>query len=210
MLWADMIPKGPSPVTHTAEGDAATSVISTRRGLLGASVAGAALSLIAGQSALASTERVIDADLALLRFVQTLELAASDLYAAAVAAGADDPVFGVLVDQHKAYAEGIAGFVGEPANIRNEELYGELESAFAVSDQAAVATAGYDLESAAVATHLEVLARLENVDGAKLVASMLAMEARHCVVLADMSGRGDDLDVLLVNTADSLLPEELS
>jgi len=210
MLWADMIPKGPCPVTHTAEGDAATSVISTRRGLLGASVAGAALSLIAGQSALASTERVIDADLALLRFVQTLELAASDLYATAVAAGADDPVFGVLVDQHKAYAEGIAGFVGEPANIRNEELYGELESAFAVSDQAAVATAGYDLESAAVATHLEVLARLENVDGAKLVASMLAMEARHCVVLADMSGRGDDLDVLLVNTADPLLPEELS
>jgi hypothetical protein len=210
MLWADMIPKGPSPVTHTAEGDAATSVISTRRGLLGASFAGAALSLIAGQAALASTERVIDADLALLRFVQTLELAASDLYAAAVAAGADDPVFGVLVDQHKAYAEGIAGFVGEPANIRNEELYGELESAFAVSDQTAVATAGYDLESAAVATHLEVLARLENVDGAKLVASMLAMEARHCVVLADMSGRGDDLDVLLVNTADPLLPEELS
>ncbi len=210
MLWADMIPKGPSPVTHTAEGDAATSVISTRRGLLGASFAGAALSLIAGQAALASTERVIDADLALLRFVQTLELAASDLYAAAVAAGADDPVFGVLVDQHKAYAEGIAGFVGEPANIRNEELYGELESAFAVSDQTAVATAGYDLESAAVATHLEVLARLENIDGAKLVASMLAMEARHCVVLADMSGRGDDLDVLLVNTADPLLPEELS
>ena len=210
MLWADMIPKGPSPVTHTAEGDAATSVISTRRGLLGASFAGAALSLIAGQTALASTERVIDADLALLRFVQTLELAASDLYAAAVAAGADDPVFGVLVDQHKAYAEGIAGFVGEPANIRNEELYGELESAFAVSDRTAVATAGYDLESAAVATHLEVLAQLENVDGAKLVASMLAMEARHCVVLADMSGRGDDLDVLLVNTADPLLPEELS
>ena len=210
MLWADMIPKGPSPVTHTAEGDAATSVISTRRGLFGASFAGAALSLIAGQAALASTERVIDADLALLRFVQTLELAASDLYAAAVAAGADDPVFGVLVDQHKAYAEGIAGFVGEPANIRNEELYGELESAFAVSDQTAVATAGYDLESAAVATHLEVLARLENLDGAKLVASMMAMEARHCVVLADMSGRGDDLDVLLVNTADPLLPEELA
>ncbi len=100
-------------MTHTAEGDAATSVISTRRGLLGASFAGAALSLIAGdQRRLRSTERVIDADLALLRFVQSLELAASDLYAAAVAAGADDPVFGVLVDQHKAYAEGIAGFVG--------------------------------------------------------------------------------------------------
>ena len=73
-----------------------------------------------------------------------------------------------------------------------------------------MATAGYDLESTAVATHTALLAHLTNVDGAKLVASMLAMEARHCVVLADLSGRGDDLDVLLVNTAEPILPEELS
>ena len=70
-----------------------------------------------------------------------------------------------------------------------------------------MATAGYDLESAAVATHTEVLGRLANGDAAKLIASMLAMEARHCAVLADMSGRGDDLNVLLVNTADPILPE---
>jgi hypothetical protein len=197
-------------VTHTAEGDAAARAISTRRGLLGASLAGTAL-LLVGRSTSASTgERVSAADLALLTFAQSLELAARDLYEAAIAAGADDPLFAVLADQHEAYAQGIAAFIGEPANTRDDALFGELEATFAVSDRTEVATAGYDLESAAVATHIELLAHLEDVDGAELVASMLAMEARHCVVLADLSGRGDDLDVLLVNTADPVLPEELS
>jgi hypothetical protein len=211
MLWPDTIPKGPSPVTHTAEGDAATSVISTRRGLLGASLAGTALSLFAVRSTSASTgERVSASDLAALLFAQSLELAARDLYQAAGAAGADDPLFGALADQHEAYAQGIAAFIGEPANTRNDGVYDELESAFAASDRTAVATAGYDLESAAVATHTELLGRLENVDAAKLIASMLAMEARHCAVLADVSGRGDDLNILLVNTADPMLPGELT
>ena len=211
MLWADMIPKGPSPVTHTADGDATTSEISTRRGLLGATFAGAALALIAGYPASASTgERVSDADLALLLAIQSLELTARDLYEAAIAAGADDPVFGVLADQHEAYAQGIAGFVGEPADTRNDAVYDARQATFATSDQIALATAGYELESTAVATHTALLAHLTNVDGAKLVASMLAMEARHCVVLADLSGHGDDLDMLLVNTADPILPEGLS
>jgi hypothetical protein len=211
MLWADMIPKGPSPVTHTAEGDATTSVISTRRALLGTSFAGVALSLIAGHSASASPgEPVSDSDLALLLTVQSLELTARDLYETALAAGADDPVFGVLADQHEAYAQGIAGFAGEPADTRNDAVYDARETTFATSDTIAVATAGYELESTAVATHTALLALLTNVDGAKLVASMLAMEARHCVVLADLSGRGDDLDALLVNTAEPILPEELT
>jgi hypothetical protein len=198
-------------VTHTAEGDAATSVNSTRRGLLGASLAGAALSLIAGRSTSASTgERVSASDLTLLLFAQSLELAARDLYKAAITAGATDPVFGVLADQHEAYAQGIASFIGEPANARDDAVYDEREASFTAFDLEAVATAGYDLESAAVATHTELLARLENIDGAKLIASALAMEARHCVVLADLSGRGDDLNVLLVNTSDPILPEELT
>jgi hypothetical protein len=198
-------------VTHTAEGDAATSVISTRRGLLGASLAGTALSLFAVRSTSASTgERVSASDLAALLFAQSLELAARDLYQAAGAAGADDPLFGALADQHEAYAQGIAAFIGEPADTRNDGVYDELESAFAASDRTAVATAAYDLESAVVATHTELLGRLENVDAAKLIASMLAMEARHCAVLADVSGRGDDLNILLVNTADPILPGELT
>jgi hypothetical protein len=194
-------------VTDTAEADAATSVISTRRGLIGASFAGAALSLIAGRSSSASTgERLSADDLALLASVQSLELSARDLYAAATAAGADDPVFGVLADQHQAYAQGIAAFTGVSADTRDDVLYDELEPAFAVPDQIAVAMAGYDLESAAVATHTELLGRLASGDAAEVIASVLAMEARHCAVLADLSGRGDDLDALLVNTAEPILP----
>ena len=198
-------------MTDTREGDAATTTISTRRGLLGASLAGTALSLIAGRSTSATVEpRVSDADLALLAFAQSLELSARDLYAAARAAGADDPFFGVLADQHEAFAQGIASFTGEPADTRDDEVYDDLQAAFAVADRNAVATAGYDLESVAVATHTALLARLANIDAAKLIASMLAMEARHCAVLADLSGRGDDLNVLLVNTADPILPAESS
>ncbi|HEX4982461.1 MAG TPA: ferritin-like domain-containing protein, partial [Ilumatobacteraceae bacterium] len=126
------------------------------------------------------------------------------------AAGADDPLFGALADQHEAYAQGIASFIGEPADTRDDGVYDERESAFAASDRTVVATAGYDLESAAVATHTALLGRLESADAAKLIASMLAMEARHCAVLADMSGRGDDLNVLLVNTAEPILPGELT
>jgi ferritin-like protein len=195
-------------VTDTREGDAATSTISTRRGVLGASLAGTALSLIASRSTSATVEeRVSDADLALLSFAQSFELSARDLYTAARAAGADDPFFGVLADQHEAFAQGIASFTGVSADTRDDGLYDELEPTFAAADRTAVATAGYDLESVAVATHTELLARLANVDAAKLVASMLAMEARHCTVLGDLSGRGDDLNVLLVNTADPILPE---
>jgi rubrerythrin len=198
-------------VTHTAEGDAATSGNPTRRGLLGASIAGAALSLLTFRTASATPgERVSESDLTLLEFAQSLELTARDLYRAAIEAGADDPVFGVLADQHEAYAQGVAAFIGEPAKLRDDTMYDALQASFAVSDRTAVATVGYDLESTAVATHTEFLAQLTNTDGAKLIASVLAMEARHCVVLADMSGRGDDLDVLLVNTADPILPEEAS
>ena len=62
-------------------------------------------------------------------------------------------------------------------------------------------TAAYDLESTLVATHTELLGELEGVDGAKTIASILMMEARHCTVLADLAGRGDDLDALFENTA---------
>jgi hypothetical protein len=93
-----------------------------------------------------------------------------------------------------------------PADSRNDEVFDALEADFAVSDVTAVAQAAYDLESVAVATHTELLGLLEGVDGAKLVASVLAVEARHCTVLADLSGNGDDLDALLDNSAEPLLP----
>ena len=133
-------------MTDTREGDAATSTISTRRGLIGATLAGTALSLIASRSTSATVgPRVNDADLAMLAFAQSLELTARDLYAAAGEAGADDPLFGVLADQHEAFAQGIAAFTGVSADTRDDGLYDELEPTFAAADRTAIATAGYDL-----------------------------------------------------------------
>ncbi len=57
-----------------------------------------------------------------------------------------------------------------------------------MADVGAVAEAGSDLESSAVATHIELLRQLEGIDGAKTVASILVVEARSSTVLADLAG----------------------
>ena len=68
--------------------------------------------------------------------------------------------------------------------------------------------AAYTLESTAVATHTDILGKLQGTDGAALIASILIVEAAHGTVLADMNG-STDLDELLVdNEADALTPAE--
>jgi hypothetical protein len=213
--------KGHSPVNPAAEGVPAADgarepgvASPTRRHLLGASVLGAALAVAAGRTVSASSSPatsangsgLTDDDVELLRFAIGLELAARDLYDAAIAAGADPGLLEVMSEQHEAYAQGIAGLTGLSASERNDEVFDALSGDFETSDLTAVATAAYDLESAAAATHGELLGLLESVDAAKLVASIAAVEARHCTVLADVSGNGDDLDALLVNTAEPILP----
>ena len=56
-----------------------------------------------------------------------------------------------------------------------------------------------------VATHTELLRSIQNLDGARLIASILIVEARHCAVLADLAGGGDDLDALFENEAEPLV-----
>ena len=65
-------------------------------------------------------------------------------------------------------------------------------------------TAGLDLEATAVATHNDLLGRLQGVDGIAAVASFVVVEARHGTVLADVAGNGDDLDALLTSDAEPL------
>ncbi len=49
--------------------------------------------------------------------------------------------------------------------------------------------AAYALESAVVATHIELLGELRGIDGATLIAAIQSAEARHGTVLADLSGQ---------------------
>ena len=210
MLWDHTISKGPSPVNPLDEGEP-TSGLTTRRGLLGAGALGAAVALAVGRPAGASVPPAYEGEQStLLEFAMHLELTARDLYDAAVDAGADPTLLERLSEQHESYAQSIAGLIGASANGRVDDLFESAEANFATSDTDAVIAAAYDLESTAVATHTELLGLLVDTDASKLVASILVIEARHCTVLADAGGRGDDLDAMLSNDAEPIVPQELS
>lgn len=188
-------------MTDPAVADPETPDRSTRRALLGAGVLGAVIAAAAGRAASAATGE--DSDTPLAAFAIALELTARDLYAAAVAAGHDDEGWTVMRSQHAAYAERIAGITGIPAGARADDVYDALVGAFEDDP----ATAGLELENTAAATHVELIAEVANVDLAGAMASIASMESRHATVLAVLSGQGDDLDALLVNTATPLSPE---
>jgi Ferritin-like domain len=183
---------------------------SSRRQLLAGVLAGSLASLGVARSAVATTNGygMSDDDVALMEFALGLELAARSLYEASLDAGADPTILGVMRDQHKAYAEVIAGRVGTSAQLDNPDVIDSLLPAFESSDTAAVLEAALELESVAAATHGSLLGQLEAVEPAKLIASIVAVEARHCTVLADATGQGADLDALLTNSAEPLQPAD--
>jgi hypothetical protein len=154
--------------------------------------------------------RPTEEDISLLGFAQSFELTASDLYQVALDGGlADDddlaPVFATLRDNHEEYANRLSGILGVDApQTRDDALFDDLSDAFDGGDVAAVASAGLDLETTAVATHTDLIGRLVGTDGISAIASFIIVEARHATVLADIAGGGDDLDALLTSDAEPL------
>jgi hypothetical protein len=203
----------------------------TRRRVLAAGVTGTALGLLGGRVASASTDttptteggstpataaattttappqRPTPEDIVLLNFAEAVELAARDLYQDAIAAGVTGDVVTALADNHRGYADVIRGILGtRSVGVRSEDLYEQYASQFKVADMTALAGPAYELESTMVATHIELLRSLRGTDGARLLASILIVEARQCAVLADIVGKGDDFDALFENTATPLTP----
>jgi Asp/Glu/hydantoin racemase len=124
-----------------------------------------------------------------------IELAARDLYDAAIAAGASDPLWEALREQHESYAQRLAGLIGATAAGADADMFGELEGTFGVADPAAAAV---ELENTLVAGHV---ARLGEVSGTELVsalASIVAAESRHAVVTGRLAGETDP-EFLFVN-----------
>jgi rubrerythrin len=207
-------------VTHTDPGDHVVDTRSidasrsSRRSLLGAgiglSVLGAALTSVTGNSVGALSASAPTEDRVLMRVAMELELTARDLYDEAIAAGADPTIPGAMREQHESYAQSLAGATGFSANTRNDEVFEQLRGNFSTPDTVQMATIAFELESIAVATHTELLGLLQEANSARLIASIASMESRHCAVLAHASGRGDDLDALIVNTAEPLVLEDLS
>jgi len=200
-----MTPKGLSPVDLDPAAPA-----TSRRGLLGAlgavGLAGAAALAVARPASAAPTSPTED-DKKLLRAAMELELTAAALYRAAIDGGLSNEA-GALADvfaaNHMAYADEIAGVAGFSANSRNDEVFDQLESAFATTDVDAFAEAANGLENTAAATHTELLAEYESVNARELTASIIVVEARMATVLSNLGGLASNLQQLFEPDAEPL------
>jgi len=190
-------------LNDSAVADHADSDRPTRRAILGAGVIGAAIAMAGSRSASAATGGLSEGDAALVGFAISLELTARDLYDAAIAAGAEGQLWGVLREQHESYAQRLAGIAGVPADTRNDELFESLVGGF----EGATRAAAFDFENVAAATQTELLGVVEDDDAARSIASIIAIESRHATYLAGVAGMGDDLDALFLNTATALSAE---
>jgi hypothetical protein len=182
-----------------------------RRSVLGAGFGGAALSLLLAGRGTASASaptttapplRPTTDDVALLDFAQGVEMAARELHDMALQSSSlsdvERAVIVTIRESHDAYVQSFSGLLGREASQQtNADAVAAFAEAFggSTADMLAAASA---LESTAVATHTELLGQLQGLDGAKLIASIVVIEARHGTVLASLAGKSG-LDDLLVN-----------
>ena len=141
-------------------------------------------------------------DLANTQFAIGVELAASDLYRAAIDAGSIGTAWPILANQHAQYAQGLAGITGIPANTRDEVVYEGRVAAFQ-GDRPA--NAAFDLENTLIATNVALLGQIVDPDVANMLAAVVSMESHHAAYLAERSGRGDNFDALFTDTATPLI-----
>ena len=156
----------------------------------------------AATTTMAPPQRPTPEDVTLLRFAQQVEATAVALYneALKVTGWSDEQALVVkfIRDAHLAYAQSLSGLLGRDApNSISQEVFATNKAAFSGAIDEVLASAGA-LESTAVATHGDVIAKLVGTDAASLIASIQINEARYCTVLANLAGE-TDLTVLLVD-----------
>lgn len=153
-----------------------------------------------------------EADRDLLGFAQGAELAARDLYAMAIDAGATgdgDQVLEAARANHQAAADALSALIGAAApQAADEGVVSSMESSFTSDDLSAVAEAAAELENTLVSTHIELIGQLENPDGASRIAAILIAEAQLATALTHLAGRGDDPAAMFDNSASALTPTE--
>ena len=171
------------------------SSVTTRRRLLSALVAGGALAsaapLLAGRASAAGDgtnapprdtrdNNALNNALAReARMVGTYRLAV------AAAAAADDEVAGLtlILDHHIAYVQAIKGYLGPDAKAAPET---PLSNPSGSVKSMAASLAQLEDETATI--HTDILAILSGMDGAKIIASIVIVEARHAAALSVFSG----------------------
>lgn len=199
----------PGQVSDTP-GSGDTSV-DTTPGTSSGTVPGSSAGSTPGPTTSASPQRPTDADVALLGFAQTVELAARDLYDVGLGTTGFDEnqraVLSTIRESHDAYAASLSGMLGRVSPQKASTAVGDLKGAF-TGDIQTVLQSAYHLESVAVATHTDILAKLQGTEGASLLASILIVEARHGTVLAYLNGSTSLDDLLVDNEAAALAPAE--
>jgi rubrerythrin len=141
-------------------------------------------------------------DMPLLKFAFGLELAAVAAYDAVITRiDASSltlmsdlvPAVRVFRQHHSAYAQALGALIGKSAPAApNKKLVDATVAPFTSSSAADALKALAALESKASATHVQLLAQLESVTAAKLLASVAPVEARHAVVF-ELAGGVTDL-----------------
>jgi hypothetical protein len=130
-----------------------------------------------------------DADKQLLQFAQGVELAARDLYKKAADSGkyADDELAMLTLfgEHHNSYAQAMNGLIGKAAtNTRNDSLYSTHVGQLA-SPQSAYASL-QSLENTLAATNTDILGQLAGLDAARILASIITIEARMAAVFGTL------------------------
>jgi hypothetical protein len=195
-----------------------------RRGILAAGIGGAAVSLLpflsgrasatttpppAATTTTAPPKRPTADDTSLLAAALVAELTAEGLYALAISSvkgwsAEQATVMTTLRQAHLAFGNALSGLLGSSAPATNSTaIFDQLKSNFSGGTDDVVKAAA-DLESALVATHLELLAKLQGVNGAALVASIQISEARHVTALRTLAGITDEAELLVDTEANSL------
>jgi rubrerythrin len=194
------------PATDTSASDTALSRRSLVTRVGAAGLAGIAAALVADRTAFVSAAGPNDrpgvpteADNVLLVQLMALELAAKELYRAALEGRSDDlaVVIEAMIDNHQAYAQAMAGASGLSADRTNEEVVDANLDDFTGTDDEFFAAA-HALEQTAVSTYESLINDWESTDAITLTASIAVVEARHATVFANLLGV-DDLDVLFGN-----------
>jgi uncharacterized membrane protein YeaQ/YmgE (transglycosylase-associated protein family) len=104
------------------------------------------------------------------QFAIGVELAARDLYQAAIDAGASGTAWGIFVTQHAQYAQRIAGLTGISASTADNTVY---QARVADFQGTRPANAAYDLENTLVATHATLLGQITSPNVAGVLASLV-------------------------------------
>jgi hypothetical protein len=196
-----MNPKGRTPVNPVI-----AEPPNSRRSLM-STVGVAGLAAAAGMLAVARPAAAADeapftptqADARRLLVMLKLELTASNLYLSSLGAGLGGDateVATVYAENHRQYAQQIAGVTGLKASGNLDSVFKRFEVAFATSDVTKWARASFELENTFVATHTQAIGKFDAIEAVNLVTSILVIEARQAVVAAGVGGFSDDPEVL--------------